>query len=91
MLLHVVRKSYSTGVFELIKSAPRFGILLAAITLSMIFTVLDIVASIHNFVGNTDGYVSLPSLKELRIEALQNKSLVEVESGLQVLDGYDHV
>lgn len=56
-LFHVIRKCYGTGVFELIKRSPRFGILLIAICLSLIFTGLDIVASIHNFIGSTDGYV----------------------------------
>ncbi|KAK5065212.1 hypothetical protein LTR84_001049 [Exophiala bonariae] len=54
-LFHVIRKCYGTGVFELIKRSPRFGILLVAICLSLIFTGLDIVASIHNFIGSTDG------------------------------------
>ncbi|KIX10327.1 uncharacterized protein Z518_01409 [Rhinocladiella mackenziei CBS 650.93] len=54
-LFHVIRKCYGTGVFELIKRSPRFGILLCAICLSLIFTALDIVASIHNFIGSTDG------------------------------------
>ncbi|KIV90974.1 hypothetical protein PV10_05572 [Exophiala mesophila] len=54
-LFHVIRKCYGTGVFELIKRSPRFGILLGAIILSLIFTGLDIVASIHNFIGSTDG------------------------------------
>ncbi|KAL6245182.1 hypothetical protein RBB50_007957 [Rhinocladiella similis] len=54
-LFHVIRKCYGTGVFELIKRSPRFGILLVAICLAMIFTAFDIVASIHNFIGSTDG------------------------------------
>jgi len=55
-LFHVVRKCYGTGVFELIRRSPRFGILLCAICFSMIFTTMDIVASIYNFTGSTDGY-----------------------------------
>ncbi|KAJ9635546.1 hypothetical protein H2204_005720 [Knufia peltigerae] len=55
VLFHVIRKCYGTGVFELIKRSPRFGILLVAICLAMIFTAFDIVASIHNFIGSTDG------------------------------------
>ncbi|KAK5041804.1 hypothetical protein LTR13_002471 [Exophiala sideris] len=54
-LFHVIRKCYGTGVFELIKRSPRFGILLCAIGLAMIFTAFDISASIHNFIGSTDG------------------------------------
>ncbi|EXJ80240.1 hypothetical protein A1O1_08382 [Capronia coronata CBS 617.96] len=54
-LFEVIRKCYGTGVLELIKRSPRFAILLSAITLSLIFTVLDIVASIHSFIGSTDG------------------------------------
>ena len=54
-LFHVIRKCYGTGTLELIKRSPRFGILLAAIILAMIFTALDITASIvHNF-GGVDG------------------------------------
>jgi hypothetical protein len=55
VLFHVVRRCYGTGVFELIKRSPRFGILLGAIFLALTFTGLDIVASIHNFIGSTDG------------------------------------
>ncbi|EXJ86437.1 hypothetical protein A1O3_03388 [Capronia epimyces CBS 606.96] len=54
-LFEVIRKCYGTGVLELIKRSPRFAILLSAICLSLIFTVLDIVASIHSFIGSTDG------------------------------------
>ncbi|RMZ83757.1 hypothetical protein DV738_g879, partial [Chaetothyriales sp. CBS 135597] len=55
MLFHVIRRSYDTGFVELIRKSPRFSILLAAILLSMSFTAVDIVASIHNFIGSTDG------------------------------------
>jgi hypothetical protein len=55
VLFHVVSKCYGTGVVELIKKSPRFGILMSAILLALIFTVLDIVSSIHNFLGGTDG------------------------------------
>ena len=54
-LFHVIRKCYGTGVFELVKRSPRFGILLVAIVLAMVFTSLDIVVSIRNFIGTTDG------------------------------------
>ncbi|RMD43080.1 hypothetical protein DV735_g2043, partial [Chaetothyriales sp. CBS 134920] len=55
MLFHVIRRCYSTSFVELIRKSPRFGILLAAIMFSISFTALDIVASIHNFIGSTDG------------------------------------
>ncbi len=54
-LFHVIRKCYGTGVFELIMRSPRFGILLCAICLAIVFTGLDIAASIHDFIGSTDG------------------------------------
>ncbi|OQV02007.1 hypothetical protein CLAIMM_07266 [Cladophialophora immunda] len=38
-----------------VKRSPRFGILLCAICFSLIFTAVDIAASIHNFTGSTDG------------------------------------
>ena len=43
------------GVIQVIKRSPRFGILFASIILALIFTALDIVASIHSFIGSTDG------------------------------------
>lgn len=55
VLFHVVQKCYGTGVIELVKRSPRFGILLAAIILSLTFTTLDIASSIHDFLGTTDG------------------------------------
>lgn len=54
-LFRVIQKVYGTGVLELIQKSPRFGILLVSIVLSMTFTALDIVSSIHNFIGSTDG------------------------------------
>ena len=53
-LFHVIRKCYGTGTLELIGRSPRFGILLAAIILAMIFTIMDITASIVKF-GGSDG------------------------------------
>lgn len=53
-LFHVIRKCYGTGTLELMKRSPRFGILLAAIILAMIFTIMDITASIVKF-GGSDG------------------------------------
>lgn len=53
-LFHIIRKCYGTGTLELIKRSPRFGILLVAIILAMVFTIMDIVASIVKF-GGPDG------------------------------------
>ena len=55
VLCHVIRKCYGTGVVELVRRSPRFGILLASMVLAMAMTGLDIAASIHNFIGGTDG------------------------------------
>lgn len=38
-----------------IKKSPRFGILFTSIILAVIFTALDVVCSIHSFIGSTDG------------------------------------
>ncbi|KIW75517.1 hypothetical protein Z517_10259 [Fonsecaea pedrosoi CBS 271.37] len=54
-LFYVINSVYGTGVFELIKRSPRFGILLCAICFSLIFTAVDIAASIHDFTGSIDG------------------------------------
>lgn len=43
------------GVIKIIQKSPRFGILFIAIILALIFTALDIVSSIHSFIGSTDG------------------------------------
>lgn len=55
VLYYVVSRVYGTGAFELTKRSPRFGILMCAICLSLIFTAIDIAASIHNFIGSVDG------------------------------------
>jgi hypothetical protein len=55
VLFHVVSKCYGTGVLELVKRSPRFGILLGAISAAIVFTCLDIASSIHEFIGSTDG------------------------------------
>lgn len=39
----------------IIQKSPRFGILFASIILAVIFTALDVVCSIHSFIGSTDG------------------------------------
>lgn len=55
VLFYVISKSYGMGVMKIIKKSPRFGILFVAIILALVFTALDIVASIHSFIGSTDG------------------------------------
>jgi hypothetical protein len=55
VLLHVIRKTYGTSVFRLIKQSPRLGILLAAICLAIIFTIVDILASILSTLSAVDG------------------------------------
>jgi hypothetical protein len=56
VLLHVIRKSYGSGVLELIRRSPRLGILLAAVCLAICFTVADICASIIPSMSLVDGY-----------------------------------
>jgi len=55
ILFYVISKSYGMGVFQIIRRSPRFGILFVSIILALIFTALDIVASLHPFIGTTDG------------------------------------
>lgn len=43
------------GVLVIVKKSPRFGILFTSIILAVIFTALDVVCSIHSFIGSTDG------------------------------------
>lgn len=45
-LFHVIRKCYGSSVFALIARCPRFGILLAAICLSIVFTLMDTFATL---------------------------------------------
>lgn len=47
--------------FKLIRSSPRFGILLAAMCIALLFTIVDILASIIPALSITDGYVSRDS------------------------------
>lgn len=49
----VIMKCYGTGVIGLVKRSPRFGILLAAICLAIIFTICDIAASANALVLST--------------------------------------
>ncbi len=56
-LFHVIRKSYSLNFFKLIWRSPRFGIMLLAIFLAMIFTLMDILSSIISGLSGTDGYI----------------------------------
>lgn len=55
ILLHVIRKTYGTSVFRLIGQSPRLGILLAAVCLAIIFTIMDILASILHGLSTVDG------------------------------------
>lgn len=55
ILFYVISKSYGMGIFKVIQRSPRFGILFTSIILALIFTALDIAASIHSFIGSTDG------------------------------------
>jgi hypothetical protein len=55
VLLHVIRKTYGTSVFHLIGQSPRLGILLAAVCLAIIFTIMDILASILPGLSTVDG------------------------------------
>jgi hypothetical protein len=55
ILLHVIRKTYGTSVFRLIGQSPRLGILLAAVCLAIIFTIMDILASILTSLSTVDG------------------------------------
>jgi hypothetical protein len=55
-LFHVIRKCYGSSVLGLIRRCPRFGILLAAICLSMIFTLMDVLAVVvPEISGAVDG------------------------------------
>ena len=54
-LFHVIRTCYHAKVFDLIRKSPRFGILLAAIILSLIFTLMDVLASVVKVLIGTDG------------------------------------
>ena len=55
VLFYVISKSYGMGIITIIKRSPRFGILFVSIILALVFTALDIAASIHSFIGSTDG------------------------------------
>jgi hypothetical protein len=52
---HVIRKVYSLNAFRLVRRSPRFGILLAAMALAIIFTIMDILASCVKGLSLTDG------------------------------------
>lgn len=42
-------------IFTIIRKSPRFAILFVSIFLALVFTGLDVAASIHSFIGDTDG------------------------------------
>ena len=54
-LFYIVSKCYNVKIWKMIRKAPRFGILLAAIILAMAFTTMDIAASIFPRLSPTDG------------------------------------
>ncbi|KAK5099186.1 hypothetical protein LTS08_005765 [Lithohypha guttulata] len=51
----VLARSYGMKITMIIKRSPRFGILFASLILALIFTGFDVAASIHPFIGDTDG------------------------------------
>ena len=55
ILFHIIRRCYSLNVFRVVRKSPRFGILLGAICLAIIFTIMDILASIIPGLSVTDG------------------------------------
>jgi hypothetical protein len=63
-LFHVIRKCYSLNTFKLIRRSPRFGILLIAMFFAIVFTVMDITASIVSSLSLTDGCVN-PALRSV--------------------------
>ena len=54
-LFYIISKCYNMRVFRMVRKSPRFGILLAAIILAIIFTIMDILASIIRVLSETDG------------------------------------
>lgn len=44
-LLQVIRKSYGLNIWKLCKKSPRFGFMLLAMFLALVFTTMDILAS----------------------------------------------
>ena len=54
-LFYVIQESYSIKFLKVIKRSPRFGIMLAAIFLAIIFTIMDVLSSIVNRLKGTDG------------------------------------
>jgi hypothetical protein len=60
-LFHVIRKGYSLKFFKLIGRSPRFGIMLVAIFLAIVFTIVDILSSIIPGLSGTDGYIPVLS------------------------------
>ena len=78
MLFRVVRKSYDTTTVSLVQGSARFGILVASIVLAVIFTILDIISSVHpHWFGATDGYVCFAVFIPALTETLQAQPLVE--------------
>lgn len=59
ILFQMIRKSYSLKFFKLIGRSPRFGIMLAAIFLAIVFTIMDILSSLISGLSGTDGYIPI--------------------------------
>lgn len=55
VLFHMIRACYSLNIFRLMAECPRFGILLAAIFLAVVFTILDVLACVIPSLSVTDG------------------------------------
>jgi hypothetical protein len=54
-LFHVIKKSYSLKLLNLVQRSPRFGIMLVAIVLAICLTIVDILSTIISDISITDG------------------------------------
>ncbi|KAI9825793.1 MAG: hypothetical protein M1832_000733 [Thelocarpon impressellum] len=50
-LVYNIKKRYHFGLFELVRICPRFGVMLGAMALSIVFLILDVTFSIASFGG----------------------------------------
>lgn len=48
-LFYTIKKEYNFGLFELVRVAPRFGIMLLSMCLSIAFLVVDTLSVLHVF------------------------------------------
>lgn len=55
VLFYMVQRSYSLSVFKLVTRSPRLGILLVAIFLAIVFTIMDVLASVITSLSSTNG------------------------------------